>query len=122
MIENNSRSNGGAAGRNSGSGAGNIKEFSIRDDIDREDLFGNLDFNLRLIEEASGSEIIQRGSGLLIKGGDDVLAAGIVDELSNMLAKGETLDEQKVRYVISLKAAGKSYSDYNPRAASGRSW
>ena len=105
MIENNSRSNGG--------GAGNIKEISIRDDIDREDLFGNLDFNLRLIEEASGSEIIQRGSGLLIKGGDDVLAAGIVDELSNMLAKGETLDEQKVRYVISLKAAGKSYSDSN---------
>ena len=105
MIENNSR--------NSGSGAGNIKEISIRDDIDREDLFGNLDFNLRLIEEASGSEIIQRGSGLLIKGGDDVLAAGIVDELSNMLAKGETLDEQKVRYVISLKAAGKSYSDSN---------
>lgn len=91
----------------------NIKEISIRDDIDREDLFGNLDFNLRLIEEASGSEIIQRGSGLLIKGGDDVLAAGIVDELSNMLAKGETLDEQKVRYVISLKAAGKSYSDSN---------
>ena len=23
----------------------NIKEISIRDDIDREDLFGNLDFN-----------------------------------------------------------------------------
>ena len=39
----------------------NIKEVTVRDDIDREDLFGNLDFNLRLIEEASGSEIIQRG-------------------------------------------------------------
>lgn len=91
----------------------NIKEVSIRDDIDREDLFGNLDFNLRLIEEASGSEIIQRGSELLIKGGDTVLAAGIVDELASMLAKGETLDEQKVRYAISLKAAGKSYTDSN---------
>ncbi len=91
----------------------NIKEVSIRDDIDREDLFGNLDFNLRLIEEASGSEIIQRGSELLIKGGDTVLAAGIVDELASMLAKGEALDEQKVRYAISLKAAGKSYTDSN---------
>ena len=91
----------------------NIKEVSIRDDIDREDLFGNLDFNLRLIEEASGSEIIQRGSELLIKGGDTVLAAGIVDELASMLAKGEVLDEQKVRYAISLKAAGKSYTDSN---------
>ena len=91
----------------------NIKEVTVRDDIDREDLFGNLDFNLRLIEEASGSEIIQRGSELLIKGGDMELAAGIVDELASMLAKGETLDEQNVRYAISLKAQGKSYSDSN---------
>ena len=124
MSENNNRS-GGAAGA-AGNAAGNanssnnntgsmtnIKEVGIRDDIDREDLFGNLDFNLRLIEEASGSEIIQRGDGLLIKGGDSVLAAGIVDELASMLAKGETLDEQKVRYAISLKAEGKSYSDSN---------
>ena len=91
----------------------NIKEVTVRDDIDREDLFGNLDFNLRLIEEASGSEIIQRGSELLIKGGDMELAAGIVDELASMLARSETLDEQKVRYAISLKAQGKSYSDSN---------
>lgn len=91
----------------------NIKEINVRDDIDREDLFGNMDFNLRLIEEASGSEIIQRGSELLIKGGDSELAAGIVDELSSMLAKGENLDEQKVRYAISLKTEGKSYSDSN---------
>ena len=103
-----------ASGACGGAGsADNIKEISIRDDIDREDLFGNLDFNLRLIEEASGSEIIQRGNGLLIKGGDNTLAAGIVDELASMLAKGETLDEQKVRYAISLKAEGKSYSDSN---------
>lgn len=123
MADNDNRSSGsgvtGAVGNTgaagvpgaAGNSGGSIKEISIRDDIDREDLFGNLDFNLRLIEEASGSEIIQRGSGLLIKGGDMVLAAGIVDELASMLAKGETLDEQKVRYAISLKAAGKSYSD-----------
>ena len=107
MAENSNRN--GAVG----SAGSSIKEVTIRDDIDREDLFGNLDFNLRLIEEASGSEIIQRDSELLIKGGDTMLAAGIVDELASMLAKGETLDEQKVRYAISLKAAGKSYTDSN---------
>lgn len=89
------------------------KVISIRDDIDRADLFGNLDSNLRLIEEATGSEIIQRGSELVIRGGDEELAAGIVDELASMLAKGESLDEQKVRYAIGLKAEGTSYSASN---------
>ena len=91
----------------------NIKEITIADDVDREDLFGTLDCNLRMIEEATGSEIIQRGSALVIKGGDAELASGIVHELSSMLEKGETLDEQKVRYAIGLKTEGKSYTRSN---------
>lgn len=91
----------------------NTKIIEIADDIDREDLFGNLDSNLRMIEEATKSEIIQRGSSLVIKGGDTELASGIVHELSAILEKGETLDEQKVRYAIGLKAEGKSYAGSN---------
>ena len=92
---------------------GNVKEIAIADDVDREDLFGTLDCNLRMIEEATGSELIQRGSRLVIKGGDEDLAEGIVKELSAMLEKGEKLDEQKVRYAIGLKAEGKSYTKNN---------
>ena len=91
----------------------NTKIIEIADDIDREDLFGNLDSNLRMIEEATKSEIIQRGSSLVIKGGDTELSSGIVHELSAILEKGETLDEQKVRYAIGLKAEGKSYAGSN---------
>ena len=72
---------------------GNVKEIAIADDVDREDLFGTLDCNLRMIEEATGSELIQRGSRLVIKGGDADLAEGIVKELSAMLEKGEKFDE-----------------------------
>ena len=91
----------------------NTKIIEIADDVDREDLFGNLDCNLRMIEEATKSEIIQRGSSLVIKGGDSELASGIVHELSAILEKGETLDEQKVRYAIGLRAEGKSYAGSN---------
>ncbi len=91
----------------------NIKIVEIGDDVDREDLFGNLDCNLRMIEEATGSEIIQREPGLVVKGGDTELASGIIHELSAMLEKGETLDEQKVRYAIGLTAEGKSYTKNN---------
>ena len=66
---------------------GNVKEIKVGDDVDREDLFGTLDCNLRMIEEATGSELIQRGSMLVIKGGNEELAEGIVKELSAMLEK-----------------------------------
>lgn len=90
-----------------------IKEIEVSDSVDREDLFGTLDCNLRMIEEETSSEIIQRGSKLIIKGGDAELASGIIHELSAMLERGEALDEQKVRYAIGLKAEGKSYTENN---------
>lgn len=91
----------------------NIREIKVSDSVDREDLFGTLDFNLKLIEEATESEIIQRGSDLIIKGGNAELAEGIIHELSALLERGESLDEQKVRYTIGLKAEGKSFSESN---------
>ena len=70
-------------------GKDNVKEIEVSDSIDREDLFGTLDCNLRMIEEETGSEIIQRGSGLIIKGGDIELSSGIIHELSAMLPTPE---------------------------------
>ena len=90
-----------------------IREITVDDSVDREDLFGNLDFNLKLIEDATKTEIIQREGKLVLKGGDIDLATGILDELASMLAHGESLDEQKVRYAIALKTNGKSFSAEN---------
>jgi len=88
--------------------------ITIDESVDREDLFGNMDCNLKLIEDATKTEAIQRDGGLILKGGDIKLATGILDELASMLARGEKLDEQKVRYAISLKTEGVSYKENNP--------
>lgn len=89
------------------------RKITIDESVDREELFGTLDVNLKLIEEACGTGIIQRDDALILKGGDIELATGILDELAGMISKGESLDEQKVRYAISLKSKGESYTEEN---------
>lgn len=82
----------------------------LPDDIDRSELFGNMDANLRIINETLKADIIQRGNELIIKGNDSDKAQKILNELVSMLSKGEKLDSQKVGYVISLAERGVSYS------------
>ncbi|MGI6212216.1 MAG: PhoH family protein [Anaerovoracaceae bacterium] len=90
-----------------------MKQIQIDDSVDRRELFGNLDENLRLIRESTGSEITQRGSSLILSGGDTDRAEQMIRELEGVLEKGEKLDPQKVRYVISLQEEGVSYRENN---------
>lgn len=90
-----------------------MKQIQIDDSVDRRELFGNLDENLRLIRESTGSEITQRGSSLILSGGDTERAEQMIRELEGVLEKGEKLDPQKVRYVISLQEEGVSYRENN---------
>lgn len=90
------------------------RKIQISEEIDRGELFGNFDVNLSLIKEATGVEIIQRNSELILKGDDDVAintAAGILEELVSVLTAGETLDKQKTQYIITLKKEGTSYRE-----------
>jgi len=93
-----------------------FKIVTIEDEIDRRELFGNMDVNLGLIGEALGVEIYQRDNNLLIKtlGGNEENAetsAKILRELMDIVKSGEVLDVQKVNYVISLAKDGKSYRE-----------
>ncbi|MDD6154468.1 MAG: PhoH family protein [Eubacteriales bacterium] len=72
-----------------------------------------MDKYLDEIEDIAGVEIVQRNRDLLVKGEDEELAAGILDELVAMVKNGESLDDQKVNYVISLKKGGVSYKENN---------
>ena len=85
--------------------------FDIDDTVDRVALFGNLDINLNLISEAAGVQIVQRDNSLLIRGEKPGLAIEMLKELIDIMHGGEFLDEQKVNYVIQLKAEGGSYSE-----------
>ncbi len=89
------------------------RKLQIPETIDRIELFGNLDSNLEQIKEATGVDIFQRDNELILKGEELDLAEGIIKELDAVLLKGETLDKQKVSYIIGLKKEGLSYSDSN---------
>ena len=102
-----------------------IETIPLDDSVDRRELFGGMDQNLRNIEDLLGVTIIQRSDGLLIKdgqGGADGASAGheaaervhraaaILKEMVETVRKGEVLDQQKAGYITDLAESGISYS------------
>lgn len=71
-------------------------------------LFGNFDENVRLIEKELDVAIINRGSDIKIGGEPESVdrAASAVNALLAMAARGETIGEQEVRYVMSQVEEG----------------
>ncbi len=67
-------------------------------------LFGSFDENIKLIEKAFAVEVISRGSDIKITGEPDEVSKAVktVNGLLMLLNRGEALNEQNVRYVISL--------------------
>ena len=90
-----------------------FRKIKIDDTIDVEDIFGNLDANLRLIKEATGGEILQREEYQRIRGEQPDAAERILEELIALVRSGERVDEQKVNYIISLQESGMSYAEQN---------
>lgn len=87
------------------------KAIIIEDTFDRGELFGNLDCNLKLIEEHLGVVIIQRDNMLTIKGDKLETAEKVINELMTLIEKGDKLDTQKVTYIIDLCKQGISYAE-----------
>ncbi len=90
------------------------RKIQITEEIDRRELFGNLDVNLDMIREATGVEIFQRDDALTLKGDEEAAldrAGKILDEMMSVLAGGEVLDKQKVQYIIALDSEGVSYKE-----------
>lgn len=71
-------------------------------------LFGSFDENIKLIESDFDVNVVSRGSELKITGDAEnvSLAARAISGLMQLIGKGETLNEQNVRYVISLVREG----------------
>ncbi len=71
-------------------------------------VFGSFDENTRRIEETMNVRIVNRGTDLKISGDEEMVdkAAKTVEGLLLLAAKGETIDEQKVRYLITLVNEG----------------
>ena len=71
-------------------------------------VFGSFDENIRRIEEALGVTIVNRDTELKISGQiEDVdKAVRTLEALLTLASKGETIDEQRVRYLITLVQEG----------------
>ena len=71
-------------------------------------VFGSFDENIKRIKQTYGVKITNRGTELKISGEDEAAdrAGRAIEGLLLLAAKGETIDEQKVRYLIDLVSSG----------------
>ena len=72
-------------------------------------LFGSFDENIRRIEDSLCVSIVNRGSELKVTGDEEAAdkAVRTLEGLLKLTAKGDAIDEQRVRYLIALVNEGK---------------
>lgn len=72
------------------------------------DVFGSFDANIKQIEAEFGVKVTNRDTELKIQGDVEQVdyAARAIEALLSLSAKGEEIDAQKVRYLISLVKTG----------------
>ena len=74
-------------------------------------VFGSFDENIKRIEEALQVQVVNRGTDLRVIG-DEEMADKAVRTLEGLLAlasRGEVIDEQRVRYLITLVSEGNDH-------------
>ena len=71
-------------------------------------VFGSFDENIKHIEDALGVTIVNRGTDLKVTGEEEAAykAVRTLEGLLSLASKGETIDEQRVRYLITLVQEG----------------
>ena len=71
-------------------------------------VFGSFDENIRRIEESLDVAIVNRGTDLKITGEEEAVdkAYRTLEGLLSLASKGEVIDEQRVRYLITLVREG----------------
>ncbi|MFQ8603106.1 MAG: PhoH family protein [Anaerovoracaceae bacterium] len=90
-----------------------LKKVPISDTIDRRELFGGLDQNLKIIEDNLKVDIIHRDNELILKGENLAKAEALLNEMMGVLEKGEKLNQQKINYIADLTSEGISYKKEN---------
>ncbi|MCI5927910.1 MAG: PhoH family protein [Pseudoflavonifractor capillosus] len=71
-------------------------------------IFGSFDENIRIIERELGVTVVSRDGELKVSGEAENVMYGVkaIEGLMSLSAKGETINEQNVRYIISLIRSG----------------
>lgn len=74
--------------------------FPIDGTVDSATLFGSMDRNVKAVERATGTTIIQRNSELLIQGEEGNRARDMLTKMAGELKATGKLDSQKADYII----------------------
>ncbi len=74
-------------------------------------VFGSFDENIKRIEDALNVQVVNRGTDLRVTGDEEMVdkAVRTLEGLLALAAKGEVIDEQRVRYLITLVSEGNDH-------------
>lgn len=74
-------------------------------------VFGSFDENIKRVEEALSVSVVNRGTELKVSGEEEAVdkAVRTLEGLLSLASKGETIDEQRVRYLITLVKEGNDH-------------
>ncbi len=74
-------------------------------------VFGSFDENIKRIEDALNVNVVNRGTDLRVSGDEEMVdkAVRTLEGLFALASKGETIDEQRVRYLITLVSEGNDH-------------
>ncbi|MDR0223188.1 MAG: PhoH family protein [Oscillospiraceae bacterium] len=72
-------------------------------------LFGDFDENIKIVSGRFGVKIVGRGGEIKINGEDESVfrAAATIENMLGLLRRGETLNEQSVRYIADMTGDGR---------------
>ena len=74
-------------------------------------VFGSFDENIKRIEDALSVHVVNRGTDLRVSGDEEMVdkAVRTLEGLLALASKGEVIDEQRVRYLITLVNEGNDH-------------
>ena len=74
-------------------------------------VFGSFDENIKRIEDALNVRVVNRGTDLRVTGDEEMVdkAVRTLEGLLALASKGESIDEQRVRYLITLVNEGNDH-------------
>ena len=74
-------------------------------------VFGSFDENIKRIEEALSVQVVNRGTDLRVTGDEEMVdkAVKTLEGLLTLASRGEVIDEQRVRYLITLVSEGNDH-------------
>mgnify|MGYP000572669112 FL=1 len=77
-------------------------------DVDRTELFGNMDANMKKVEKSTGTSVILRDDDLIIRGRDPEHAERIIKGMVDALHHNRKLDPQRLGYIMDMESMGQT--------------